>query len=466
MDRKYLSHLSSPRIAAVILCWLSANVNLQADVVTDWNQAAIDAIRAAPSASNPGDSTRVFAMVHTAVFDAVNSVAKTNNPYHALYTAGANTSMEAAAAQAAHDVLTHLFPTQAASFDSLLTTHMMAIADWPAKGSGMAVGSQSAAAIINLRSNDGAQTSAFYSVTNAPGHWAPDPLHPGQSAWGPNWGNVTPWCVPTSGSFSPAAPPSLTSQAYADSFNQVKELGALNSTTRTADQTQVGIFWGYDRATLGPPPILYNQIIKQVADLKGNSLVQNARLFALANVAMADASITAWDAKYEHDLWRPITAIREAALDGNDLTVADVNWQPLGAPGDPSIPGSDFTPPFPAYISGHATMGAAAFGTLENFYGSDAIGTDLLVSSDELPGITRTYQYYSQMTDENAWSRIYLGVHWDFDATVGIQVGDNVADFVSRTTAFAPVPEPSSLLLLGLVSATCFTTRRSRRVMG
>lgn len=460
MDRKYLSTITHSVRLGLFIYSCSGTV-LEADVVTDWNQATIEAIRAAPAASNPGDSTRIFAMVHTAVYDAVNSVTKTNNPYHSQYNAAENTSMEAAAAQAAHDVLAHLFPSQAASFDSLLTNHMMAISNWPAKGNGMTVGAQSAASIINLRSNDGAQNSTFYTTTNAPGHWAPDPLHPNQSAWGPNWGNVTPWTVPNSGTYAPSAPPSLTSQAYTDSFNQVKDLGALNSTTRTADQTEIGIFWGYDRATLGPPPILYNQIVKEVADLKGNTLEQNARLFAMANVAMADASITAWDAKFEHDFWRPITAIRDADLDGNDLTIADANWQPLGAPGDPTVPGSDFTPPFPAYISGHATMGAAAFTTLENFYGSDEIGTDLVISSDELPGVTRTYNYFSEMTDENAWSRIYLGVHWDFDATVGIDVGNGVADYVS-TTAFAQVPEPSSLVLLGLVSTIFFATKRNR----
>jgi membrane-associated phospholipid phosphatase len=433
----------------------------QADVVTDWNEATIGAIRSAAWASNPGESTRCLAMVSAAVYEAVNSVTGTHAAYQQSYNVGGPTSAQAAAAQAAHNVLVTLFPDQAASFSTLLNTHLSGVTNADERLNGILLGAQVSGDIMALRSYDGSQVQMNYTPQAGVGHWRPDPLHPNQSAWGADWGKVTTWSGASSSAYRPVAPPSLTSTEYAQSYNQVKSLGALNSTTRTADQTQIGVFWGYDRAALGPPPILYNQIIKTVAELKGNTLEQNARLFALANMAMADASIAAWDAKFEYDLWRPITAIREGALDGNPWTDGDVGWIPLGAPGDPNDPNSDFTPPFPAYLSGHATMGAAAFGMLEAFYGSDNIGQSLQLGSDELPGVLREFTHFSQMTDENAWSRIYLGVHFDFDSLVGNQVGSAIAGSMYGTM-LQQVPEPSSVLLISALSIGAIIRRRRR----
>src|SRR5439155_12101087 len=181
----------------------------------------------------------------------------------------------------------------------------------------------------------------------------------------PNWGSVNPFSMLSGGQFRPPAPPALTSQAYTDAFNEVKSFGAIDSVVRTADQTEIGHFWAYDRPGTGAPPSLYNQITQVIAKQRHNSEIDNARLFALVNVAMADAGCAAWDAKYVYNFWRPITAIRQAALDNNPDTTADADWTPLGAPGDGVVP--DFTPPFPAYISGHSTFGAALFETIHNF---------------------------------------------------------------------------------------------------
>ena len=190
---------------------------------------------------------------------------------------------------------------------------------------------------------------------------------------------------------------------------------ALNSTTRTPDQTQTAIFWAYDRAGMGPPPVVFNQAVSEIATQHSNTTADNARLFAMTMVAQADASIAAWNSKFVADFWRPITAIREGDTDGNPLTEADTNWIPLGAPGAGSVP--DFTPPFPAYVSGHATFGGAVFTTLANFYGTDDF--DFTLTSGEMPGITRSFHSFSQASEENGRSRVYMGVHWNFDDVEG-----------------------------------------------
>lgn len=430
----YLQYLLRVAPRAVTLATLAplylSTPSAKADVVFDWSNAAIAATRATPAASNPGDSTRIFAMFTTAMYDAVYCIDGRHLPYTDLEAAAPHCSKEAAASKAARDVLVQLFPAHTSSFDQLLAQHLAAVPDSVAREDGVRVGERSAVKIMALRASDGSQHASAYITSPGPGRWRPDPLHPGQQAWGPRWGEVKTWTGVDATTFRAIPPPALTSIAYAASLNQVKSLGALNSTTRTPDQTEIGIFWAYDRQQVGPPPLLFNQVVQKVAQLKGNTLEQNVLLFAMVHVAMADASIAAWDTKFAYDLWRPVAAVREADTDGNALTLGDASWVPLGAPGDPAVAGSDFTPPFPAYISGHATMGGATFRTLENFYGSDEIGGTLVVPSDELPGVTRSYTHFSQMDWENSISRVYLGVHFDFDSTIGSEVGRSIADTV------------------------------------
>jgi hypothetical protein len=202
----------------------------------------------------------------------------------------------------------------------------------------------------------------------------------------------------------------------------------------------IAIFWGYDGSIgLGTPPVLYNEITQSIARQMHNSEDQNARLFALVNMAMADTGIAVWESKYADDFWRPVTAIRAAGTDGNSQTVADSTWTPLGAPADNGS-GTNFTPPFPAYPSGHAGFGGALFGTLADFYGTDHIG--FTIGSDEFNGRTRDqngnvrpvvkqhFSSFSQAMEQNGQSRIFLGIHWHFDKVDGIQMGTHVADFV------------------------------------
>jgi PAP2 superfamily len=257
------------------------------------------------------------------------------------------------------------------------------------------------------------------------------------------WGNVTPFALTSAEQFHVPPPPALTSQEYTDAFNEVKNYGGDGVTTptlRTPEETQIGIFWAYDGSPgLGTPPREYNQIAETIAVQQGNTVVQNARFFALINLSMADAAITCWDAKYDYNLWRPVTGIRDAGADGNPATTADPNWTPLGVPADNGS-GTNFTPPFPSYASGHATFGGALFSIMADFYGRDdvhfTIGSDEFngVTKDQngvvRPVVTRSFNSFSQAAEENGQSRIYLGIHWSFDKVQGIQQGNEIADYV------------------------------------
>jgi hypothetical protein len=250
----------------------------------------------------------------------------------------------------------------------------------------------------------------------------------------------------------------MTSDEYTAAYNEAKNFGGDGITTptqRTPEQTFIGVFWAYDGTpTLCAPPRLYNQVAVQVADRTRLQQVQLARLLALVNVAMADAAISAWESKYHFDFWRPITGIRESdpgtgptgAGDGNPATVGDIAFHPLGAPAS-NLQGPNFTPPFPAYPSGHATIGGSLFQILRRFYGTDHVGFTFV--SDEFNGVTRdnmgnvrpymprSFSSFSQAAEENGQSRIYLGIHWSFDKTQGIAMGRRVADYV-YDHAFTP----------------------------
>ncbi len=398
---------------------------MASDIVLDWNNHLIETIRADTTLPGPTFASRNGAIMHLAVYDAVNAIAQTHSSYYTTIKGPAHASKEAAAATAAYVTLAALYPTQQSQIHAWWTKSLADIKDGPNEEAGKTLGRQVAQEILALRQNDGAFDNVPYVVNPAPGHWSPDPLNPAQRALGANWGNVKPFGIDDPNDYM-VTPPSLTSTEYAAAYNEVKSLGAKNSTTRTADQKEIGIFWAYDRGGMGPPTHIYNQATQTIAKQRNNSMVDNARLFAMVNLAIADSGVTSWNTKFKHDLWRPITGIRSGDYDGNSLTVGDPTWEPLGAPGGGVV--RDFTPPFPAFTSGHATFGEAAFRTIANFYGTDTISFRL--NSDELPGVTRTYTSLSQASEENARSRIYLGIHWNFDDTLGRQQGKQIADFV------------------------------------
>jgi hypothetical protein len=422
---------------------------LSGDVVLTWNAIALDALKndsylgANQKQAGPDRASRALAIEQAAVFDAVNSIDRSYDPYLIEVDAPRNASIKAAAAQAAHDTLIALFPDYQTTLDARLAADLASVHSVRSRDDGALVGHIVAESLLAARSHDGSDAPMTYTPGNQPGDWQPDPLHPSQMPHGPLWGNVTPFALESAEQFHAPPPPSLTSQEYTDAFNEVKSLGGDGVTTptvRTAEQTEIGIFWAYDGSPgLGTPPRLYNQIAAVLAVQEHNTVVENARFFALVNLAMADAGIACWDAKYDFSFWRPVTGIRAAGIDGNPDTTADPNWMPLGAPADNGS-GTNFTPAFPAYASGHATFGGTLFQMMANFFGRNDIS--FTIGSDEFNGVTRdqngvvrpvvtrSFTSFSQAAEENGQSRIYLGIHWKFDKVQGITMGDNISDYI------------------------------------
>ena len=446
------------------------------DLVRRWNALALLANALDHTPVAPGEervfgeqlgpcrTSRAFAIVHIAIFEAVNAIAGDYQSYTDLPPARPGTSMDAAIAQAAHDTLVALYPSQKTRFDEQLADHLSQPPHGRPKMDGIDLGQRAAKAILALRANDGSQhdepmVGIEHSTSDEPGRWRQDPLSQIPLALGTYWGGVEPFVLQSATQFLAPAPPTLDSSEYTAAFDEVKRLGGdgvVTPTERTAEQTRIGIYWGYDGTPgLGTPPRLYNQIAVEIADQMGTNAVELARLLALVNVALADTGISVWKSKYIHDYWRPVTGIREAdegtgptgAGDGNPATAGDPTFTPLGAPAS-NLDGPNFTPPFPAYPSGHAGFGAALFETLRNFYGTDRIAFTFV--SDEFNGVTqdndgtvrprlpRSFSSLSEAEEENGQSRIYLGIHWAFDKTGGITQGRGVADYVFQH-AFVPL---------------------------
>jgi|CXWL01.1.fsa_nt_gi hypothetical protein len=446
----------------------------RAVVIRDWNQIAIDAsgLDHTPSDAShvfghqlgPGRSSRAMAIVHLAIFESVNAVEGGYRSYAGLAPARGGTSIPAAVSQAAHDTLVALFPSQEARLNAFLAEDLSEIPDGQLKTNGIALGQRAAAAVLTARATDGSQYEELtvgsgpenFHTSNDPGKWRQDPISQIGVALGAKWGDVKPFVLERGDQFRVPPPPGLGSAEYAAAYNEVKQLGGdglVTPTTRTTDQTQIGIFWAYDGTpSLCAPPRLYNQITMRIANKMGTDTdaLELARLLALVNVAMADAGIAAWDSKYFYQYWRPVIGIREADEktgptglgDGNQFTFGDPTFSPLGAPAS-NLMGVNFTPPFPAYPSGHAVFGGALFETLRNFYRTDRITFTFV--SDEFNGATkgvnessprpiveRRFSSLSQAEEENARSRIYLGIHWAFDATEGVKQGNRVANYVFK----------------------------------
>ncbi len=438
-------------LIGLAICFGSVT-SVNADAVTDWNAIASDTLLLDTTIQNPGMASRNMAMVNLAMYDAVNGVNPTHQQFYSHSAAPSNASASAAAIQAAYRVLSLSYPGQSSFLDTQRTNALSAIPNSAAKDAGINYGNLVGTNIVNNRVNDGYDSMVNYSPQTGAGHWEPDPMNPGQEAWGPAWGTLQPFGISSAAAHMPPSMPELTSQAYTDAFNEVKSLGEKNSTARTADQTEAAVFWAYDRLGMGTPMRMYNGILRTVAESQNSTLNDNARVFAISATAMADAGIVAWDSKFEYDFWRPISGIRRADEDGNPDTIADPDWEPLAAPGGIGPDGSvipDFTPPFPTYVSGHASFGGALFESMTNFYGTDSM--DFSVTSDELPGVVRDFTSFSQANEENGRSRVYLGIHWDFDDFIARDLGGEVADYL-YDNHFQPVPEPSSgvLLVLGL----------------
>ena len=369
-----------------------------ADVVTDWNQVYLDTIRAI--GGPPCPISRAGAMMHVAIYEAVNSVDRTHEPYRTFLWAPPGASREAAAAQAAHDVLARLYPARQEVYDAALSASLGAIAPGPARDAGVRLGRLSAQAIMAERADDGTQSEPYYPLSGVAGQWQPTWPDYTAEPFNPGWGASTPWTMIAADQFRPRGPLNkrnltglLRSRGYADQVNEVRVLGARYSRVRTADQTATAFFWANDVDGTYKPPGHLNDISRVVSAQRGLTLSENARMFALINLAMADAGLVAWDAKYGTgiDLWRPISAIRHADEDGNPHTAADPAWEPL----------NPFSPPFPAYVSGHATFAAAHAAVMADLF---ADATTFTVGTDDplYVGPPRTYRRFSDAARENA----------------------------------------------------------------
>jgi PAP2 superfamily protein len=442
-----------------------------------WNETAVNASGLDHTPVAPGENrvfgeevgpvraARAMAIVHIAMFEAVNCIDIRFKSYLGLNPAPAGASMNCAIAQAAHDTLCAMFPSQTPKFDGLLADEMSRSPNGRPKSDGVALGKKCAAKILALRENDGSnftepKVDIDFITSPDPGKWRQDPISHHPLALGAYWGQVQPFVLQSADQFRCPAPPAIDSAEYAAAYDEVKSLGGdgiVTPTSRTAEQTEIGTYWAYDGTpSLCAPPRLYNQITMHIADQLGTSSdpAQLARLLALVHTALAEAGITSWESKFYYQYWRPITAIRESDPgtgpsglgDGNDDTTGDINFSPLGAPAS-NLNGPNFTPPFPAYPSGHATFGGALFETLRKFYGTDNIA--FTFTSDEFNGVTkdnggnvrplipRSFNTLSQAEEENGQSRIYLGIHWPWDKSEGIAQGRRVADYVFAN-AFGP----------------------------
>jgi hypothetical protein len=392
---------------------------VRADGVTDWNAIAIQTIAGVPS--HPGATSFLdSAMVQAAVYDAVEAITGRFRPYH-VHIPGASGSTAAAAAKAAHDVLVSRFPSLAGSLDTTyhayLAAHGLAESD-----AGVTVGAAAAAGIIALRANDGSfplNPTPFTGGTGV-GVWRPTPSFlPGpplsnSPMLAPWLATVTPFTLTSNSQFRAPQPPSLTSKRYATAYNEVKSMGARVNSGRTDEQTDLALFW-YSNYL-----VLWNRVLRDIADAHIQNIDDSARLFALANLAMTDAVITAWDTKLHYVFWRPLTAIQNGDNDGNPETVGDANWQPLAN-----------NPNYPDYTSGANNVTGAATRALALFFGTDEM-TFTVATTNHPPAVqtTRTYNRFSEAAADVVNARIYEGIHFRFADVQARRQGRHVAQWV------------------------------------
>ena len=385
------------------------------NVVLQWNRVLQETVRTPGQQPATIFPIRSFAMMHAAIFDAVNSIDGSYTPYLTDVPGTGRASQEAAAAQAAHDVLVALYPTREAIFKNELSDSLNGI---PANRAyqGIRVGRIAAAHLLAVRANDGwnAPLPPFILPTT-PGNWQPTPPN-FPTAGFTQYPAVLPFAIGSSSRFTPNPPPAMTSDEYARDFNEVKEIGSATSTTRTADQTKVAQLW----ANVNTPTtntLVWNNVARTVAIERDNTTAENARLFALLNIAQHDALQTTMTSKYVYGFWRPVTAIRRADEDGNPNTAPDVNWSSLIV-----------APPYPSYAGNMAAIGTSQATILALFFGRDDIRYQN--TWDGAGGATRSYAGFNQMANEQERARVYGGIHYTFDQVAGQSAGRNVGNFV------------------------------------
>jgi membrane-associated phospholipid phosphatase len=389
--------------------------------VIDWNRVLLSIVTT-PGGQPPSiHSTRNFAILHAAIYDAVNSIDRSHQPYLVVVRAPRDASETAAADAAAHAALVGLYPAQKSALDSDYAAELSRVPDGQGKDHGIRVGETVARDLLAIRADDGSNVPAPpFRPGSAPGDYRRTPPDFSQPVF-TTWGQVTPFVLHSGHQFRPSAPPALSSDAYAAAINQVQRLGSVNSSVRTGAQTEIAKFW--------TPPIqnFWNEIAQQVAMAHHTSLPRTARLFAALNLSFADSAIAFYDAKYTYQRWRPVTAIRKAATDGNSKTIPDHDWLPLAG----------ITPPDPSYPGAHSTISAAGAEVLASFFGDRE---RFSVTSPALPGVTRSFTSFGAAAEEAGISRIYAGVHTRIDHEAGLHLGHEVAVFVLRNALLPERP--------------------------
>jgi hypothetical protein len=377
----------------------------EVSAVARWNEATLAAVKA--ERTPPPVAARNLAIVHVAMYDAVALIGGEYRAFHASARPAAGADLEAAIAVAAHRTLAGLYPCHIEEFDAALDATLDHIPEGPAKTRGIEHGQAVAEQVLKWRADDKKISAKHsYKYTDEAGRWRPTPPANTEPLL-PGWVKVQGFAVTDLTAFRPPAPPKLDSDAYAAALREVRSLGGTTSSTRTKEQTEIAHFWADGDGTVTPPGH-WNRIAQTVAADRKLTLAEETRLFALLNVALADAAIVCWDCKYRFDVWRPVTAIRQT----------DSTWMPL-------LP----TPPFPAYTSGHSSFSGAASAALAAFFGTDRVSFSS--TSDGLLGVSRSFKSFSSAAEEAGMSRIYGGIHWSFDNTNGLACGREVGEYVA-----------------------------------
>jgi hypothetical protein len=393
----------------VLALMLIAPVPVVANVITDWDERAVNFVQPG-TAFPPPTAARTIAILHVAMFDAVNSIEPYYKPYKVQLSASPNTSKDAAAAAAAGAVLIKLVPDAASDVQSAVTNYLATLPEGDAKSEGIKLGQEVAAQILEARSNDGASAADAYRPKTKPGIYIPTPITVGSQ-----FPNVTPFALTSPSQFRPKPPPSLKSEQWARDYNEIKDLGERNSTKRTARQTEDARFW------LLVGPRASQPLPRQVAIARNMNVLDSARFMALVSIATMDAVIAVFDAKYKYEFWRPITAIRNGDIDGNPATERLATWQPI-----------DATPMHPEYPCAHCIVGSAVATVIKAMLGTDEI-PEVALTSPFAPGVTHRFTNLRAYTEEVANARIYAGFHYRSSTIVGREMGQNIGDWVVKS---------------------------------
>jgi hypothetical protein len=378
-----------------------------ANVITDWDEKAVGIVQTKmPSPA----AYRIMAIMHLAMFEAVNSIEPRYRPYKAKLSASPDASKEAAAASAAGMVLGKLVPEAAADVQAAVKSFLATLPDDEVKTSGVKLGEQAASAMLEGRANDGFSAPDAYRPRTTPGVYIPTPI-----TLGSQFPNVTPFAMTSPSQFRPKPPISLRSAQWAKDYNEIKEIGEKNSTKRTARQTEDARFW------VLTGPLSTHPLERQIALAKNMDVVDSARFLALVSAAEEDALIAVLDAKYKYQFWRPITAIRNGDIDGNPATQREPTWQPI-----------DATPLHPEYPCAHCIVSSSLAAVIRSVLGTDEI-PEVAMTSPSAPGVTHRFTDLRAYTEEVAMARIYAGFHYRFSTVIGREMGQKIGTYVAAS---------------------------------